>query len=154
MQQIRALGHLPGWTEEAPLALRLKRAKDAEELTASQLAELEAIRAHSRPLSGLCVILMSLWAVVSAFDHCGACVGRSWSFLGASLRFLGPLSLTLGIMCNTPGDFCQQQSLCLRTCSNIASPQLQSVHPSSPPPEAVDAPQQKIHSAHEAVHTR
>ena len=90
MQQIRALGHLPGWTEEAPLALRLKRAKDAEELTASQLAELEAIRAPSRPLWGLCVILLSLWAVVFASDHRGTCVCRSYSFLGASWGLSGP----------------------------------------------------------------
>ena len=52
MQQIRALGHLPGWTEEAPLALRLKRAKDAEELSASQLVELEAMPAFSKRVTG------------------------------------------------------------------------------------------------------
>ena len=40
MQEIRVLGHLPDWTKEAPLALRLKRAKDARELSASQLVEL------------------------------------------------------------------------------------------------------------------
>ena len=45
MQEIRVLGHLPNWTKEAPLALRLHRAKASEALSASQLAELEAMPA-------------------------------------------------------------------------------------------------------------
>ena len=61
MQEIRVFGHLPNWTKEAPLALRLKRAKDAEELTASQLAELEAMPASSKRVTGACAteILMT-----------------------------------------------------------------------------------------------
>ena len=52
MQEIRVLGHLPGWTKEAPLASRLKRAKASEELSASQLAELEAMPPCSRRVTG------------------------------------------------------------------------------------------------------
>ena len=54
MQEIRVLGHLPRWTKEAPLALRLKRAKASEELSASQLAELEAMPAFSKRVTGTC----------------------------------------------------------------------------------------------------
>ena len=36
MQDIRNLGHLPGWSKEAPLAHRLKMAKDACELSAAE----------------------------------------------------------------------------------------------------------------------
>ena len=61
MQEIRVLGHLPGWTKEAPLASRLKRAKASEELSASQLAELEAMPPCSRRATGACAteILMT-----------------------------------------------------------------------------------------------
>ena len=54
MQEIRVLGRLPQWTKEAPLALRLKRAKASEELSASQLAELEAMPAISKRVTGAC----------------------------------------------------------------------------------------------------
>ena len=68
MQEIRVLGHLPGWTKEAPLASRLKRAKASEELSASQLAELEAMPTCSRRVTGACAteILMAepnIWEI-------------------------------------------------------------------------------------------
>ena len=69
MQQIRALGQLHGWTEEAPLALRLKRAQDAEELTASQLAELEAMPAFSKRVTGACATEI-LMTEIRAFGRC------------------------------------------------------------------------------------
>ena len=52
MQEIRVLGHLPNWTKDAPLALRLHRAKATEALSASQLAELEAMPAFSKRVTG------------------------------------------------------------------------------------------------------
>ena len=61
MQEIRVLGRLPQWTKEAPLALRLNRAKASEDLSASQLAELEALPASSKRVTGACAteILMT-----------------------------------------------------------------------------------------------
>ena len=44
MQEIRDLGHLPRWGQENSLALRLKRGRDARELSDAQLAELEKMK--------------------------------------------------------------------------------------------------------------
>ena len=66
MQEIRVLGRLPGWTKEAPLALRLKRAKASEALSASQLAELEAMPACSKRVTGA-YSLKSLMTEIRAF---------------------------------------------------------------------------------------
>ena len=69
MQEIRVLGHLPNWTKEAPLALRLKRAKASEELSASQLAELEAMPAFSKRVTGACATEI-LMTEIRAFGRC------------------------------------------------------------------------------------
>ena len=69
MQEIRALGHLPNWTEEAPLALRLHRAKASEALSASQLAELEAMPSISKRVTGACATEI-LMTEIRAFGRC------------------------------------------------------------------------------------
>ena len=69
MQEIRALGHLPDWTKDAPLALRLHRAKASEALSASQLAELEAMTAFSIRVTGACATEI-LMTEIRAFGRC------------------------------------------------------------------------------------
>ena len=69
MQEIRVLGRLPQWTKEAPLALRLNRAKASEELSAAQLAELEAMPAFSKRVTGACATEI-LMTEIRAFGSC------------------------------------------------------------------------------------
>ena len=69
MQEIRALGHLPNWTKEAPLALRLHRAKASKALSASQLAELEAMPSISKRVTGACATEI-LMTEILAFGRC------------------------------------------------------------------------------------
>ena len=69
MQEIRVLGHLPACTKDAPLALRLHRAKASEDLSASQLAELEANPAFSKRVTGACATEI-LMTEMRAFGTC------------------------------------------------------------------------------------